>query len=79
MSKEQASLKAIASRLLVKNPELITIITDNPGSSYKALEPRITSKLCAGIGRTEGQYIKRNELIWACINNVDGDEAELDY
>ncbi len=79
MSKNKKSLNAIATQLLGKNPELTTIITDNPGSSYKALEPRITSKLCAGIGRSEGQFIKRNDLIWACINEVDGEEDELDY
>ena len=69
----------IAKRLLSKNPDLVTIIEANPGKSYRALEPRITRKLCASIGRAEGQFIKRNELIWACINEVDGEEEELDY
>ncbi len=79
MSKDKTSLKNIVERLLKKNPEIVAIIEDNKGTSYKAVEPRITSKLCTSIGRTEGRYIKRNELIWACIDQVNGTEDELDY
>ena len=78
MSKTR-TLTEIAAQLLEKNPPLVKIIEDNQGSSYKALEPRLTAKLCASIGRMEGLYIKRNALIWACIDAVTGDEEELDY
>jgi hypothetical protein len=79
MSKKTKSLSEIASQLLEKNPTLTKIIEDNPGASYKAIEPRITGKLCASIGKQEGQYIKRNELIWACIDSITGTEEDLDY
>ena len=79
MSKNKTSLPAIAERLLEKNPELATIVEDNPEASYKALAPRISARLCTSIGKTEGQFIKRNELIWACINHVQGEEADLEY
>lgn len=72
----------IAQRLLDKNPA-ITEALDNASAKgqYKAVEPFITSKLCAKIGSIEGKYIKAYDLIWAIINVYNGEETgtELDY
>ena len=73
------TLTSIATQLVAKNSTITEVITTNPGKSYKALEPIISAKLCSRIGKAEGTYIKRNELIWACINEVEDDEEELDY
>lgn len=75
-------MTTIAQRLLDKNPE-ITEALDNASAKgqYKAIEPLITSKLCAKIGHAEGKYIKAYDLIWAIINVYNGEETgtELDY
>ena len=77
--KSKKSIEAIAKALVEKNPEIGTIVEDNKGGSYKALEPRITARLCVSIGKAENQFIKRNELIWACINECDGTTKEEDF
>ena len=72
-------ISTIAKAIMSKNPELVTLVEGN-AQSYKALEPRITARFVATVGRQEGQFIKRNELIWACINTCqDEAEDELDY
>jgi len=73
-------IETIAKALIKRNPELVTIVENHPGSSYKALEPRITTRLCGKIGKKEETFVQRNKLIWAIINCVaDEDEDELDY
>ena len=72
-------LTTIAKAIMSKNPELVDIVKQFPSSSYKALEPRITARFVAKVGTAEGQYLKRNELIWACINACSDEEDELDY
>lgn len=73
-------ISTIARRIVAKNQGLVSVVENNKGTSYKALEPRITARFVAKIGRAEGQYLKRNELIWAIINAVeDDDEDDLDY
>lgn len=72
----------IAQRLLDKNPAIAEALDNAPAKGqYKAIEPFITSKLCAKIGQAEDRYIKAQDLIWAIINVYNGeDEAiELDY
>lgn len=72
----------IAQRLLDKNPSITEALDNAPANKqFKAVEPLITSKLCAKIGHAEGKYIKSYDLIWAIINVYNGEETgtELDY
>lgn len=75
------TLQAIAKHLLSKNTRLKTIVKQNT-KSYKLLEADVTPALCTSIGRREGMYVKRNELIWAIINEAQGTtkpESTLKY
>ena len=72
MAKRKLTLSGIAKKLVAKYPELTEIVNENE-KSYKALEPKITTRLCGMIGKAEEQYVKRNDLIWAVINEVKGD------
>jgi len=73
-------MQKIAQKLIEKNPELVEIATNNT-KSYKLLEAKVTTRLVAAIGRKEGKFIKRNELIWAIIDTAQGNDSgeELDY
>ena len=75
-------MNKIAQRLMDKNPTIVAALDAAPAKGqYKAVEPFITSRLCAKIGQAEGQYIKAQTLIWAIINVYHGEESdiELDY
>ena len=73
-------LSKIAQRLLKSNKELKAIVLENE-KSYKLLEAKITPRLLATIGKAEGVFIKRNELIWAIIDEASGTSkgGELKY
>ena len=77
------NLHDIAKDLLAKNPGLKAKVEKAHADKqqYKATEVSVTSRLCGNIGRREGFYVKRNELIWEIINQVNGEEAteELVY
>lgn len=73
------TISGAAKRLLEKNPELEGIVKDNPGQSYKALQPRITTRLCGQIGRQIGQFVRPNQLIWEIINQVNDEADDLDF
>ena len=72
-------IETIARAIMAKNPELVTVVENNPTSSYKALEPRISARFVARVGRKEDQFISRNKLIWACINACADEDEDLDY
>lgn len=75
-------MNKIAQRLMDKNPTIVAALDAAPTKGqYKAVEPFITSRLCAKIGQAEGTYIKAQALIWAIINVYHGEESdiELDY
>ena len=78
--KELDMLSKIAQRLLKSNKELKAIVLENE-KSYKLLEAKITPRLLATIGKAEGVFIKRNELIWAIIDEASGASkgGELKY
>ena len=44
-------------------------------AQYKAVEPHITARLVATIGKAEGRYIQRNKLIWDIVDYVNGNEG----
>lgn len=73
-------LSNIANHLLESNPSLTAILDESaPTAQYSAIADKVTPRLCANIGRLEGVYIKRNELIWAIINAYNGETEELVY
>lgn len=76
-------MNKIAQRLMDKNPAITEALDNAPAKGqYKAVEPFITSRLCAKIGQAEGKYIKAQSLIWAIINVYHGEDEEtqeLDY
>lgn len=75
-------MNKIAQRLMDKNPAIVAALDAAPAKGqYKAVEPYITSRLCAKIGQVEGTYIKQQSLIWAIINvhNGEDESIELDY
>lgn len=75
-------MNKIAQRLMDKNPAIEAALdAASAKGQYKAVEPFVTSRLCAKIGQVEGQYIKAQTLIWAIINvyNGEDDSIELDY
>lgn len=73
-------LQSIATNLLESNPSLSSVLDESaPTEQYSAIKDKVTPRLCANIGRVEGVYIKRNELIWAIINAYNGETEELVY
>ena len=64
-------LQAIAKQLLAKNTRLKTIVIKNE-KSYKLLAADVTTDLCTSIGRREGIFVKRHDLIWAIIDEAKG-------
>lgn len=73
-------LTNIANNLLESNPSLTAVLDESaPTEQYSAIKDKVTPRLCANIGRLEGVYIKRNELIWAIINVYNGEAEELVY
>lgn len=73
-------LANIATQLLTSNSSLTNILDESaPTEQYSAIKDKVTPRLCANIGRIEGVYIKRNELIWAIINAYNGEAEELVY
>ena len=74
-------MQSIAQRLLDKNLSLKEALEKaDPKGQYKAIEPYLTSTLLAKIGKAEGTYIKKQELIWAIIDCFNGEASEeLDY
>ena len=74
-------MEHIAQRLLEKNEALHKAITEaNTSKQYKAIEPFITGRLLAKIGKAEGSFIKKRDLIWAIIDEFNGEGTEeLDY
>ena len=79
-NKTNVSIQAIAKRLIEKNSNITALVENaTDGTSYKVLAPVISARLCTSIGKTEGQFIRRNELIWACINEVQGEVEDLEY
>lgn len=73
-------LSNIATNLLESNPSLSSVLDESaPTEQYSAIKDKVTPRLCANIGRVEGVYIKRNELIWAIINAYNGETEELVY
>ena len=76
-------LSTIAKDILAKNPGLKTRVEEAHADKkqYKVTEVSVTTRLCGHIGKREGQFVKRNELIWEIINQVNGEtnEDELVY
>jgi hypothetical protein len=73
-------LSNIATNLLSSNPSLSEALDNSDQSSqYSAIKDKVTPRLCANIGRIEGVYIKRNELVWAIINAYNGETEDLVY
>lgn len=74
-------IETIAGNLMAKNTKLVEALQEAPAKGqYKAIEPFITGQLLAKIGKAEGCYVKKQDLIWAIINVHNGDGAEeLDY
>lgn len=73
-------LTNIATHLLESNPKL-TETLDNAQSNeqYSAIKDMVSPRVCANIGRIEGVYIKRSDLIWAIINAYNGETEDLIY
>lgn len=73
-------LSNIATSLLASNPKLTEALDSaDQQSQYRAIQTLVTPRACANIGRIEGVYIKRNELVWAIINAYNGDTDDLVY
>jgi len=73
-------LSNIAQNLLASNPSLTEALDASTSTTqYSTVADKVTPRLCANIGRMEGVYIKRNELIWAIINAYNGEVDELVY
>ena len=73
------TIAGAAKRLVDDNEALRTIVEQNPRSSYKALQERITGRVTARVAaKYELGYTKPRDLIWAIVDYVqDGDEDDI--
>lgn len=73
-------LQNIATHLLESNPRLSEALDNaSQNEQYSSIKDMVTPRVCANIGRIEGVYIKRNDLVWAIINAYNGESEDLVY